>query len=616
MKKTILLILCFSLLLTACSGPKAPESTEAAGTTASTALPSAAPTAPSDEPTAAPSAEPTATEPPATEPPVTEPEGYRAAGSRTSGGVYVHTDPSAYAPYGGSGAKYTRLRKGALDHFEPSEDYGAIYPYKAAVWYDFDRWGTDPWGTTRGYTYGFVDGTGRILTDGVYRSVYCLDGPPGSAGLNGYWVAERMVMEPASWSDDPEEDTELWPSFKSSLISMDGSRVMDCPYNSIDEIGNQILCRNSYDDFSVEEFDFRILDYDLETVFTAQDVLGYFGVSSSADIFEDAEYKGWYMEYRDGVLLITLSAEAEREDEEGRYSFFLYSSVFCDETGALVAGPFAGAEAFNEGLACVSTDGEHYGFIDKSGAWVIDPVFRSSGSFWNGQALLYTEDGRYVVIDHSGSECFSLGEEWCYREAGLYVQYQRSDDDWTNYYTYYDADGNFLIAGNELRCLNATTFYSFDKGDGVLRFLSPERRLLTVESGSGYPSESEALIDGELTKGWDVGRSKDRKSWLFVPEDCSRVIEVPYYENTALTDYGNGYMGRSMDPVTGETWHFFRNDTGWDGVTETGERLTVPLRSDCPMPMGGLIVAYTESASYLMTPGGKIIFCYPIDAQD
>ena len=132
MKKTILLILCFSLLLTACSGPKASESTEAAGTTASTALPSAAPTAPSDEPTAAPSAEPTATEPPVTEPPATEPPAYSAAGSRTSGGVFVHTDPSAYVPYGGFGAKYTRLREGPLDHFEPSEDYGAVYPYVAS----------------------------------------------------------------------------------------------------------------------------------------------------------------------------------------------------------------------------------------------------------------------------------------------------------------------------------------------------------------------------------------------------------------------------------------------------------------------------------------------------
>ena len=47
--------------------------------------------------------------------------------------------------------------------------------------------------------------------------------------------------------------------------------------------------------------------------------------------------------------------------------------------------------------------GERYGFIDASGEFVIDPVFKKLGRFSEGYAS-FTQDGKYGFIDYQGAE--------------------------------------------------------------------------------------------------------------------------------------------------------------------------------------------------------------------
>ena len=594
MKRIAILFLVLVLLLAACTQVTKPEP---AG---STALTEAARTeAPTEQPTGSHPTEPPVTEAPETEPPTEPDEGPGLSeGSRTSGGVLVWTDPSAYQPYDGAGAKYTRLREGPLDRFEPSEDYGAVYPYIAAqteLTPEYESWG----GYENYYTYGIVDRTGRILTDGIYRSVTALRGSYDEVDTpNGFWSVCRMVgSETRTWEYEGETFTYVSRDYRYGLISMDGSRMLECQYAGIRDLGCGILCQNSE-----ERPDFTVLSYDLEPILTGD------------QFFDDPENEDWSLTYNEGMLRTETWTEVKRWDEEDEitYTDFQYVNWFFDEDGNRICGPYAAAADFSEGLACVSTDGEHFGYIDKTGAWVIEPIYLSFYSFENGQAVQRTAEGRNVVIDRSGSERFQLAVGGAYPWENGYVVVNSSA--WDNYrYTYYDFDGTELFSGEQIEWLEGRVFCG-RKGSNQLCFATPERELITVKTMDRNPVRGAAMQDGELLMGWYVGWNSDEQSWLFVPSDYSEVIVIP--ETARPTANTWRPYEKTADRVTWETWYFFWTGRVWEGRTEEGDRITVPLRSACPAPMGGLVSACTDSASWLLNPEGETVFCYPYDTGD
>ena len=79
---------------------------------------------------------------------------------------------------------------------------------------------------------------------------------------------------------------------------------------------------------------------------------------------------------------------------------------YVDKTGRFViAARFVDAEDFNEGLAAVrleDTFEAKYGFIDKTGRMVIQPQFWKAKSFSEGLAAVKTEDNNEGYIDKSG----------------------------------------------------------------------------------------------------------------------------------------------------------------------------------------------------------------------
>ena len=64
---------------------------------------------------------------------------------------------------------------------------------------------------------------------------------------------------------------------------------------------------------------------------------------------------------------------------------------------------FYDAYSFSEGLAavCEDEDDEEWGFINKSGEYVIEPQFDGVESFSDGMALIY-DDGEYGYINKKG----------------------------------------------------------------------------------------------------------------------------------------------------------------------------------------------------------------------
>lgn len=80
-----------------------------------------------------------------------------------------------------------------------------------------------------------------------------------------------------------------------------------------------------------------------------------------------------------------------------------FLSTYIDRVGRFVFGEqrFFAAEAFSEGLAAVSYDGEQYGYIDLLGNLAIELQFANAESFREGLAPVQF-GGQYGFIDHGG----------------------------------------------------------------------------------------------------------------------------------------------------------------------------------------------------------------------
>ena len=577
MKRLAILFCVLALLLTACTLPTAPETTQAP------TFPGTAQTAEATElPTQAGAEAPT--ESPVTEPPA---PGYSAGGAPTAGGVVVWTDPSVYRPYSGPEAKYTRLREGPLDHFEPSDDYGAVYPYAAArlftSWEDGESW-------EAGATYGLVDAAGRLLTDGIYSTVEPLteyDYDSESSDSLPYWVVSTVErVETVTEGEDGELYTYIDGEASYGLISMDGSFMLPIEYRGISVLGDGFRCIREWDDVS-----FEVYDSSGRLLFTG------------ADLVRDSGFTG---------ATVT-------DGGEGLYLIELYDknwhteSWFCDGQGRLVLGPFEEAEAFCEGLACVTLDRERYGYIDPTGAWILEPQYTDYGSFRNGRAIHSTEDGSTVIIDTAGKVLRSFDPKfWVYREAcGFRAD---SGDDTA---LYYDLDGQLLFSGDsDLYCLDKDTFLGREDeaGSRIFRLNGPS---LEVPAELYSFSDGMCVLDGKAAEGYLVyGYSEDdeKRHDYFIPRDLSGFYRIDNRGKPTPDTYRTNYT--ATDECTNETWCLCWNGEAWEAVNRAGEIRLIPLRVRSLTLRGDRIMAVTDRACVYVDWEGNLLFSYPLDDQD
>ena len=584
MKRIAILFCILALLLTACSqGPGPETATQAPPTeTAQTAAPTERPT----EPPATESVTTEPREPVTTEPVPPEPTGYQATGSTTAGGILVYTDPSAYQPYTPPQARYTRLREGPLTEFLPSPDYGAVYPYVAARVFESTEYGSWECGTAN----GIMDREGRILTDGIYTDIKPMTSYDNEANeeiMLPFWIVSRVV-NPVLHEESDESGDYSWVDADTlyGVISKDGSFALPCEYLSIQVMEDSFLCVESW-----EKAEFTVYDLEGRVRFTAADLYGTETPDSGR------------VEYGDGLYVAYFYYS---DDEETRI-------WYCDPEGNRVLGPYYSAEAFSEGLAAVSVNGSYYGYIDKTGLWVINPEYDSANSFLGGMALVSTWDGRRQLLDRSGAVVLECGEnEYIYRVSCGYCVYENVYDGsaWTQINNFYDKDGNFLYrTEGDASCLDENTF--LEKKDDQIRVfrLSGEEQSFAL---NGYVYRAVRLLDGKPTFGYE-GVSYNDGTTVFIPEDLSGVrqrdpvaVPAPGYNNDFST----------LDEITGEIWHLCWNGSAWLCLSETGQTLTIRLRASQLVFRGDLIMGITDTACIYLDQEGNTVFCLPVNAED
>lgn len=587
MKRAILILICIALLLAGC------DAGQPAGTQQSAAEPSTELSGTAEPPrteTTAPA--PTATEAPATEPSA---PGYQAQGTPTAGGVLVYTDPSAYRPWGGFEAKYTRLREGPLTEFEPSADYGAVYPYLATQLFAADP---DGYTNSRGGRYGLVDAGGRILTDGIYSGIEALPRyEEGEEALTflPFWLTwstdeSRRVTESydgESWSYVDEE-------YRYGLVSMDGSFALPMEYERIEACGDGFCCTRDW-----ESSDFEVYDSRGRLCFTGAELRGGRSDTQVQLLSGDGEF-----------YLVRFDVE---NDEELSAAFW-----FCDRTGKRVLGPYEHAGAFSEGLACVSVAQDQYGYIDAEGAWVIEPRFIESGSFRQGRAVHlvgerapaggYTEDSRFCVIDREGRELFST-------EPGVWDLLRVPCGFWaygTGPDRLYDLDGNLLLETSFGRCLDENTLWEWNEtGSRVLRLNGPALELDELD----FLSSGTVPVDGKAVQGYvGEGRFRGQSGELVISKDLSAVYFIGSHGTPTPYAYQSVFSTRNV--CTNEDWQLVWNGEAWEAASETGELHSIPLRVNRLEIYGDRVMAVTEHACVLTDLDGKLIFSLPLDAGD
>ncbi len=113
-----------------------------------------------------------------------------------------------------------------------------------------------------------------------------------------------------------------------------------------------------------------------------------------------------YVHIGDGLISATNITSIEREDGTYDYETFDY---YCDYSGKVVLeGPYESAHAFVNGVAPVMVNGK-WGFIDKSGEFIIEPVYDSyvindtynKAVFVEGVACV-SKDNKYGLINLEG----------------------------------------------------------------------------------------------------------------------------------------------------------------------------------------------------------------------
>lgn len=600
MKRQLSPLLCLMLLLSGCTRSPIEYTASSRSSEASHSTEATQNTAPQS------------TEPEATQPQNTDPRDM--SGSVTAGGIRVHTDLSGYRPYAPISTRYTRLREGALEDFTPSEDYGAVYPYAASRLFASSENG---WSWEAGQSYGMVDAQGCILTDGIYRSVY-LDSVYREEDQKRYsfWIVTKFTDQTIS-SEDGGWD---YDQNASGVISLDGSFALPCQWASVALTEGGLVCRQSANGTSV----FTVMDFEGNMLFRSEDVCGEVGENAYISV-----------DYAEGLFQVEL---CRYDEEEPNNSFW-----FVNADGEIVLGPYQKASLFSEGLACVSTDGEHTGYIDKTGEWVIPPEYFWVASFEDGLAIQQDAEENEVVLNRSGAQILSMPYN-----TGLYrapCGFETGSSPLFDQYAFYDREGKCLwnitkevsdyIAKAEASsedtaedlnwseqiavsgiCLDPDTFVRESQSQLTI-FRLNEQAELHLDGEYSFQCGKMAL-DGELRDGY-FGMDYNSDKAIFVPQDLSAAIELDFPEpkqtNNWYYDRYDQYQLYTgiQDDVTGDTWFFHWNGSAWSGMNERGETATMPENGRI---YGDRVLVTQANACVYNDLQGNLIFSYPLDAED
>lgn len=376
---------------------------------------------------------------------------------------------------------FTRLSEEKLT-FEPSEEYGAVFPYLATsslleIYVDPESEDAEYYDPLEEYyttfsddTYGFCDSKGRIVCDPVFTGVELISDCP------------VYIIKTGDFSHE-----------KFGLVHIDGTKYIEPKYDRIDYKVNAFFAYSG-SNLTVYDMELNVVkqtSVKQSTAYESITVLGFIDDSRCLVGFTDPGFAGVVSiyDYKSGVMLEEVF---ESEDYTQRLPFMLNGvfddhNVFInnedlpiDKYGNTLIDEDASIGSFLETTFCpIFKVGDVYNAIDSDGNVIFESSLASQNCYKCGDYLLLnTEDNVWTLFDRDFNECGS------YKAASEVIS-----EDWSGYCldrSYDRMYKEFLPKMNELEVP-----YVVDDGN-VVNALTGE----TVIEGPINPSE--ILVCGDL----------------------------------------------------------------------------------------------------------------------
>lgn len=494
-------------------------------------------------------AEPEPTLPPPTEPTVpTEPT---AAPPRDQ---TVKTDYSQYTPKERLQPLYLPMEAPCED-LQPSEDYGAIYPYVGAVM-------EMTYGGSR-YAYGIMDEKGQLLTEPVYSSVERLE-------HWDYYLGEERTILPlwALGKIEIFDGDSGYPDYRSryALASLDGSWVTECRYTGI-SVSDEGIFAMEWDGES-DSFLFDLYDTEGRLLLTSEEL----------EILSPIPEPLSHADYSDGMIRL------EHYGDDG-------GTWYTDPEGSVLLGPYAFGESFTDGLAMVSDDFMNYYYIDKAGNKPFDRSYAAAEPFQNGVAVVNTGSS-YQVIDTKGNVILdTMGESSIYREREYFV----FSTDSVN--TYYDLQGQVVFDDIPFNWSYMGHGLFSDWAQEIIHGETQRRFTVSRDPDAYHYAQSlwEQGIEALLVSDYSTGTTK---SYL-LDENAELLLEVE--GGVFVLEDGE----RSLLAVY--------NSGGYALYNEKLEyRFSCPRGAHPSLLCGDRLLCFSERYSLCYSLEGELLFCYPL----
>lgn len=200
------------------------------------------------------------------------------------------------------------------------------------------------------------------------------------------------------------------------------------------------LCYNRYLVQRKEDSYFAVVDKD-DKVILPFCPHRYVSVKKYRDGYHSDERFFYFMYFVDSYD--HLGELYDEEDNESCYFDKSGNRIIPDPLGyVIISSKYKRTRShFSDGLAAVSTDDEHWGFVDETGKEVIPCIYDGVQEFNHGYCIV-SKDGRRIVIDKSGRHVLS----------GYFQEIEVTEDDFL--VITHSLYGHYLWGGEDKRKLN------------------------------------------------------------------------------------------------------------------------------------------------------------------
>ena len=500
-----------------------------------------------------------------------------------NGGVHLNWD--ALTPYEAPKNQYTRRYADYTDHLIAADDYGTLIPFPGKRIYT--QWMGDTW------LYGLVTAQGEVVVDPVYCDALILqqyDSELGRTVSTPYLLLQKLNY-------DPDTEKELWDV---AVAALDGSWV-----------------REGYTRFYGSSGELLVLG----TADGHMEVVNSDGTVRWNKSYVELELPDYITEYGE-VLDISGGTVCYWDDYDSPDRTIYYLDIATGTVTKRIGGAIAWS--FSDGLAAAWQEingAMLYGYVDRTGEWVIEPQYTEADAFHNGMTIVKLQDQSQALIGETGNillHCAS-GELFSIQSSDgttLYLQVEdigmRSLGEFNSASQYrviaaYDADlqPQAVPAAGEtiLRHYNA---YWLDPGeslwqDGTLTVGSAGGEVTLALPTTYTPYDTMQTESGTVLQ--LVNDTDESYSSAFYNSKGKLCIEVGRYS----------WISEKADLITGENFLLghYPDSVGYDIFDSTGKLLlSLPDTEWYPQLCSGLVLVQDLYGTGLRTLSGDWVFRY------